>query len=204
MRLRRLAPPGRRRQVLPTALAYVGANGDFDGTEGGSYEIACSAQTGAPSDRPGAGGWSGGRGAHPGSDRWAPAAADPTPLSAPQPRLADLPRADGTLDLEAGYRGNADARGYGLVSGSGAAPRFVPSPAEGRPTGPPNPGQRGFSHGAGGFSEPGTNDGVEALAMDREDHLYAGGKFMKPAGQRPTTSPNGTRRLHRGAPWGPG
>ncbi len=68
MRLRRSAPPGRRRQVLPTRWLMLAQTGTSMGPEGGSYEIACSAQTGASADRPGAGGRRGGRGAGRGPD----------------------------------------------------------------------------------------------------------------------------------------
>ena len=153
------------------------------GPEGGSHEIACSAQTGASADRPGAGSRRGGRGAGHGPT-YAQATANPAVSSAPQTRLAGLLRPDGTLDLATGLRGGVDARGYRLVSGPGEAPRFAPAPADAASAvlATETLGVPGDENWASGFSKPGTSSRVEALATDGDDHLYAGGWFTAAGG----------------------
>ena len=123
-----------------------------------------------------------------------PAAADPTPLSAPQPRPAGLPQADGTPEPGARFGGDTDARSYGLVSGPGANARFVPGPADGADAAraPQTLDERGFVRGAAAFHAPGMSDAIEelvvdgqvlALAVDREGTVvYAGGNFTTAGG----------------------
>lgn len=64
--------------------------------------------------------------------------------------MADLLRADGTLDLTTGFRGNLDVSGYRLASAPGEALRLAP----------------GDESWADIFGPRGTDGVVHALALD--------------------------------------
>ncbi len=195
---------GQAASGFANVLAYVGANGDFDGTWRGAAMkslalrrlahllIALALAAGAAGAVQAA------------ARTYAPAAADPAVSSAPQTRLADLLRPDGTLDLAAGFRGSVDARGYRLISGSGEAPRFAPAPADAaNAPWPPKP-----------WATLGTRIGpadsvnqVQAVASRLWRRMATtictpGAGSLPPVELRPTTSPCGMARLRPGAPWG--
>ena len=61
----------------------------------------------------------------------AQATVEPAESLAPQARLADLLRPDGTLDLTTGFRGSVDTHGYRLVSSADGVPALRRPPEMG-------------------------------------------------------------------------
>ena len=86
--------------------------------------------------------------------------------------VGELLRADGTLDLNSGFRGSLDASGWRLASKPGQAPRFIPDAA------PAAPGDEYWSSLGSGM-----NGSVSTLALDGAGPtVYAGGYFTMAGG----------------------
>ena len=83
--------------------------------------------------------------------------------------LENLLLADGTLNLATGYRGALDLRGWQVAGDLEEAPRFVPQA----------PGDENW---LAGYQLPGMNGGIDALLLDGNGNLYAGGNFSTAGG----------------------
>ena len=85
------------------------------------------------------------------------------------PSVADFLQPDGTLDLPTGFAGGLDPTGYQLISAPSGTLRFAPS----------DPGDE---YWADGFGYPGVSSYVNALTVDGQGNLYAGGRFTTAGG----------------------
>ncbi|MHC1726203.1 MAG: hypothetical protein AB9866_09385 [Syntrophobacteraceae bacterium] len=84
--------------------------------------------------------------------------------------IGDLLSPEGTMNLKSGYSGSLDLQGYKMLSAPGEAPRFARNAA---------PGDERWSDS---FSPLGMGGYVNALAVDGNGNLYAGGWFTSANG----------------------
>ena len=78
--------------------------------------------------------------------------------------LGELLNPDGTINLNSGYRGSLDLKGWEMINDPRQGPRFAPLAA-------------GDGHWDTIFGRPGVNSAVNALAVDGTGNLYVGGNF---------------------------
>ncbi len=113
-------------------------------------------------------------------------------MSAPTTPLGNVLNPDGTLNLNTGFSGSLDARGWQLASDPGMPPRFVADPAgAGKGTGgasqlskgaQPMPMAPGDENWDGRFGTSGLSNYVTAVAVSGADDVYIGGSFTTAGG----------------------
>ncbi len=108
--------------------------------------------------------------------------AEATTLSAPTTPLGSMLNPDGTLNLESGFSGSLDARGWKLDSAPGAPPRFAPSASERKERETSQPLDPGDENWDGKFGTPDVNDVVNAVAVSITGDVYIGGNFTTAGG----------------------
>jgi hypothetical protein len=99
-----------------------------------------------------------------------PSPAEQVLASQPKRSLGELLRTDGAIDLETGFRGSLDGRGYRLASSADETPRFEAVAAS------------GDELWDGRFGLPATNGAVLAMVVDGAGHLHIGGRFTRAGG----------------------